>query len=310
MRGWKRFWQAAAVCAVLVLLLGCGPTPSPPPTMRIDTPVPPPATIEAPAAPAAHAQPGTGEATPAPSAPLIAAVTPSASATPIQLSSTFFTRTPTATATEALLPVETPTNTATAPPPLVPPPVLSLQPPASPTATFTATPAPAPCALAVQGLFTGPYQAYRTRLICPLVETPQLVQDAEQAFENGRMLWRADRSEILVLYEQGSRAGTFQLFVDTWTEEDPVYSCPATPPANRLQPLRGFGRVWCRLGGAAADIGWALAPEAGFGSGYGDPLVQDFTGGLIFRDSLGTASNQAYVFFTDAFEFLRVSLPD
>jgi hypothetical protein len=136
-----------------------------------------------------------------------------------------------------------------------------------------------------------------------------MIQNAEQAFENGRMLWRADRREILVLYEKGSRAGTYQLFVDTWTEADPAYSCAATAPANRVQPWRGFGRVWCHLGGAAADIGWALASEAGFGPGCGDPLVQDFTGGLIFRDSPGTATNQAYLFFADTFEFLRVALP-
>lgn len=51
---------------------------------------------------------------------------------------------------------------------------------------------------------------------------------------------------------------------------------------------------------------WGLAPEAGFGPGNGDPLIQDFAAGVIFRDSLGTASNQAYVLFAATFEFLHV----
>jgi hypothetical protein len=40
-------------------------------------------------------------------------------------------------------------------------------------------PSPTPCALSAQGLFAGLYQAYQARLGCPLVEAPQVIQDAE-----------------------------------------------------------------------------------------------------------------------------------
>jgi hypothetical protein len=60
------------------------------------------------------------------------------------------------------------------------------------------------------------------------------------------------------------------------------------------------------LGGPTAAIGWGLGEEAGFWPGYGDPLVQDFQRGIIFRDSDGTTKGMAYVFFADSGTFVRV----
>ena len=124
-----------------------------------------------------------------------------------------------------------------------------------------------------------------------------MIQDAEQAFDNGHMFWREDNRYIYVVYEQGALSGTYQVFEDEWEEGDPEFSCVATAPADLVQPKRGFGLVWCELGGPEADIGWGLEEEAGYWQGKGDPLVHDFGAGVIFRDSAGTVSGKAYAFF-------------
>jgi hypothetical protein len=168
----------------------------------------------------------------------------------------------------------------------------------------THTPTPS-CPFEAQGILADLWQTYRNRLGCPLYQAPKLVQDAEQAFDNGHMFWRADIDYASVIYEQGSLAGTFRMFTSMWSEGDPEYSCAASPPPARIQPRRGFGAVWCHLGGASAPIGWALSDEQGFGPGNGDPLAQDFEGGSIFRDSDGTNRKLAYVLFSD-WTFVRV----
>jgi predicted Ser/Thr protein kinase len=201
-------------------------------------------------------------------------------------------------------PTDTPTATETSSPPTdTPTPAPSF----TPTATRTPTPtSPPPCAVQAQGLFAGLWQTYRAQLGCPLYAKPQPIQDAEQAFDNGHMFWRADNDRAYVVYEQGSQNGTFQSFTGMWSEGDPDYSCPASPPPGKVQPKRGFGAVWCSLGGASAPIGWGLGEEVGFGPGYGDPLVQDFERGIIFRDSDGTSQGRAYILFADG-SFKRVN---
>ena len=88
-------------------------------------------------------------------------------------------------------------------------------------------------------------------------------------------------------------------------EGDPVYTCAATAPAGLFQPIRGFGVVWCNLGGPNVAIGWGLEEEAGFWPGSGDPLVQDFERGIILRDSDGTTQGLAYVLFGSDGTFVR-----
>jgi hypothetical protein len=198
---------------------------------------------------------------------------------------------------EGGLPVtDTPTPTATATP----------TPSGTPTSTPIPTTRPA-CDREPEGEFAALWQTYRQELGCPLTGSPVPVQDAEQTFDYGRMLWRADKLTIYVVYDKGSMDGIYWMYPDTWQEGDPVYSCAATPPASRVQPWRGFGKVWCALGGgSSAVIGWGLALEQGFVPGNGDPLVQDFQAGTIFRDSAGTANRQVYIFFADTNGFVHV----
>jgi hypothetical protein len=198
------------------------------------------------------------------------------------------TRTPTPTRR----PTSTPTRTATP----------THTPTASPTPTRTPRPA---CAFEAQGAFAALWQAYGEQLGCPLYPTPRPINDAEQAFEQGHMFWRLDNDLIYVVYEQGGLSGTYQALANAWHEGDPVYSCQATPPPGREQPIRGFGAAWCQLGGPDAAIGWGLGPEAGFGPGNGDPLVQDFEWGAILRDSDGTVTGRAYVLISSSGSAVR-----
>jgi hypothetical protein len=210
------------------------------------------------------------------------------SRTPIAAGGTAVTEPPPPSATASATPSSTPTS--------------------SPTPTPTPTPTSWPaCDLEPEGEFAALWQNYKQELGCPLTRAPVPIQDAEQTFDYGRMLWRADKLLIYVLYDKGALDGIYRTVTDTWVEGDPVYSCQATAPEGRVQPWRGFGKVWCELGGASsAAIGWGLAPEEGFAAGNGDPLVQDFQGGTIFRDSTGTADREAYILIADTNRFVRV----
>ena len=208
------------------------------------------------------------------------------------------------------LPVEMPiTSTPTVTP--TPTPTLTPTPTPTPTATPTRTPTPTPttrppCAFEPEGTFAALWQKYKQQLGCPLTVEAAIVQDAEQAFDQGRMLWRADTRQIYVVYEGGTLDGIFYVFADTWQEGDAVYSCEGEPPVGRVKPWRGFGKIWCELGGpSSAAIGWALEQEKGFSEGNGDPMVQDFEEGVIFRDSSGTANGKVYVFFTTTGRFVH-----
>lgn len=96
-----------------------------------------------------------------------------------------------------------------------------------------------------------------------LVESPdcavqsQGVMSAQQLFQHGMMLWRADTREIWVITNDST---TMQVFDDTYIdgEADPT----ASPPNTFFVPKRGFGKIWAQLGGEKSVLGWGTAPEA------------------------------------------------
>lgn len=85
----------------------------------------------------------------------------------------------------------------------------------------------------------------------------QGILGAQQLFQNGMMLWRADTREIWVITHGSS---TLQVFDDTFVEgeADPT----ASPPNTFFIPKRGFGKIWAQLGGEKGAMGWATAPES------------------------------------------------
>jgi len=196
----------------------------------------------------------------------------------------------TATSAAAPTPTQTPTPTSS------PAPTVTPTPTSTPTATTTP---PATACTPPGGAFAGLWQRYSGRLGCPLQNRPITITDAEQVFQNGHMFWWEHLDLHLVVYSQGAKAGTYALYANEWVAGEAQASCTVAVPQGFHQPVRGFGRVWCKLGADKAAIGWALSPEVSFETGNADPLVQAFEGGYIFRDSDGFMNRLAYVFFDD-----------
>jgi hypothetical protein len=83
---------------------------------------------------------------------------------------------------------------------------------------------------------------------------------AEQSFENGRMIWLAHDDRIYAFFDDG----TYQTFEDTWVAGQPDTDPALVPPAGRVVPVRGFGKVWSGDADVRSRLGWALAAEQGF----------------------------------------------
>jgi len=264
---------------------------------------------------------GGGNGTPLPTTTAIAAVdtatmaptSTTESAATEEPAATTVAPPPTATSgevapTATTIPTNTPVPPTNTPVPPTHTPVPPTHTPVPPTHTPTSPPPPPTCAIQAQGIFGGLWQTYKNRLGCPAYAEAKIIQDAEQPFQTGHMFWRADNDQIYVVFEGGSQSGHWRIYGDVWSEGDPHYSCSApAPPPGTLQPYRGFGAAWCQLGAENSPTGWATADEVGFWGGNGDPLVQEFERGVIFRDSDGKTKGMAYVLFSDGYTFVRVS---
>lgn len=96
------------------------------------------------------------------------------------------------------------------------------------------------------------------------------IQVAEQAFEHGRMFWLFPTKKIWVMINAADSIdhGQWLIFDDTWEEGDVENDPELTPPANLLQPVRGFGKLWRENQEVQDALGWAVSPEYGFVSNY------------------------------------------
>lgn len=82
---------------------------------------------------------------------------------------------------------------------------------------------------------------------------------AVQTFEQGFMVWREDEQRIYALLNDGS----WLVFEDTFREGEAEFDPALTAPANRQQPVRGFGKVWRSEPTVRERLGWATAQERG-----------------------------------------------
>jgi hypothetical protein len=167
-------------------------------------------------------------------------------------------------------------------------------------ATQTAVAMIAPCPAEPEGGFRNIWDRYRGRLGCPIQITPTDGFFAEQPFENGYMFW-AELPDLFVV-TIGDDKGTWYLFrvsEITWSWNFSGTSCePDVPPGpGQVQPIRGFGGLWCAREDIREAIGFATAEEYGVGSN----LLQEFEGGAILRDS----HNFVYVLFGDDGTYIR-----
>jgi hypothetical protein len=89
------------------------------------------------------------------------------------------------------------------------------------------------------------------------------IQLAEQHFENGWMFWLQPTDEIWVLIdaEDSSTNGTWMVFEDEFEEGDVEDDPELTPPADLLQPVRGFGKLWRDNQEIRDALGWGVSPE-------------------------------------------------
>jgi hypothetical protein len=120
------------------------------------------------------------------------------------------------------------------------------------------------------------------RLGCPVGAPPETVSrsGASQPFENGAMVWINDSPPaIYVLYGDG----TFRRVTDTFDPNNDPESGGENPPAGRLEPVRGFGKVWRTVDAVRSRLGWATAEESG-----GTAVIQDFARGrMLYLPSRG-----------------------
>jgi serine/threonine protein kinase len=175
-----------------------------------------------------------------------------------------------------LEPTTRPEPTSTPPPTPIP----------LPTSTPQPTHTPTPACPTVTGPFAAIWQAEQTRLGCAANEA-HVSWMAQEHFERGQMFWRKDDDVMIVLYNTGA----WELYVDSWQESDPQYSCPESAPSETPPtPLRGFGKIWCTYEAVRNGLGWATDYERGF-----DGTVQDFERGSILR----TDGGETYVLYGD-----------
>ncbi len=218
--------------------------------------------------------------------------TPTASLTPTATPS----RTPVVAATRILSP--TPARSPT--PTLTP----TFTPQASITPSFTPTDTPGPasidapaCPPPVGGfnLIYNSDPALREALRCPISHHPRVppdaweIQTAFQAYEGGMMIWISkvgwyEQKAIYLLFNDGS----YQFYDDTWQEGIDPESGGEAPPEGRIEPMRGFGKVWREHPEVRAAFGWALQPEMG-----GVGRIQLFEGGTMLYLSQNA---QTYIF--------------
>jgi hypothetical protein len=94
------------------------------------------------------------------------------------------------------------------------------------------------------------------------------IQVAEQVFENGRMMWLSPTNQIwvMILDEEGS--GLWKVYEDTFEEGDPEDDPTLEIPEGKMQPTRGFGKLWRDNPDIREALGWATTPEFGYISRY------------------------------------------
>lgn len=176
-------------------------------------------------------------------------------------------------------PAATPTPTATP----LPPPATSTPAPIEPIPTAAiATPTLAQVAAGSAGvevavlpveegsgctvdsdLDLGGYPDLQQRLGCALSKAayaPVAINEFGEgpAYERF-MLWFSEDLQIYVLLPDG----TWQAYLDTWSEDQPEITCNPlnTPPASPPLPRRGFGKLWCTVDGLQQQLGTIAREE-------------------------------------------------
>lgn len=84
------------------------------------------------------------------------------------------------------------------------------------------------------------------------------------------MIWLEVTDSIYVFYPDGR----WERFADTWREGEEERDPSLTPPADRYQPVRGFGKVWREHPAVQEQLSWATSPELGYISQLQQPVSE------------------------------------
>ena len=117
---------------------------------------------------------------------------------------------------------------------------------AVPTATPTLTPTPDPFPTPVVGA----------------------IYVAEQRFEGGWMFWLQPNGQIWLLTVNEDGENIWTVYDDNFVDGDLETDPEIVAPEGRLQPLRGFGKLWRENFEVRSAIGWALEDEMGHTTRY------------------------------------------
>ncbi|MBN1203243.1 MAG: hypothetical protein JXJ20_15450 [Anaerolineae bacterium] len=123
------------------------------------------------------------------------------------------------------------------------------------------------CATVPQGGFGSIFQSdpsIQAAIGCPLAGSAVSASSAYQTFENGVMIWVSSlgaqpQPAIYALFNNG----TYQRYNDTFTDGVDPESSGAAPPPGKIEPVRGFGKVWRENGIVHESLGWATSQEIG-----------------------------------------------
>lgn len=132
-------------------------------------------------------------------------------------------------------------------------------------------------------------------------QTVAQVQVAEQVFENGRMFWLQPVSQIWVMIIDEEGRGRWLRYEDTFDENEDVDTDPdIVAPEGKIQPERGFGKLWRENPEVRDALGWAITPEFGYISQY-----EYHPGGEVV-DNIYTIGSGHHILFSlnsEAFRF-------
>ena len=91
---------------------------------------------------------------------------------------------------------------------------------------------------------------------------------AEQRFEDGWMFWLQPNTQIWVLTVDDDGQNIWSVYDDSFVEGEAETDPQILPPKDRLQPIRGFGKLWRENPEVRLAIGWALDVELGHTTRY------------------------------------------
>jgi LysM repeat protein len=98
------------------------------------------------------------------------------------------------------------------------------------------------------------------------VTTPLEVNVTFQQFDTGFMVWLSHNNRIWVF--RGATSGTFQEFLPNTYGNLPDNPQTTQPPAGKVKPVFGFGKLWGNLQILREDLGWATASESAYRLSY------------------------------------------